>query len=184
MSNDRIGDWCQTIDGQQVYAWDAQPEEVTIRALARGLLEPRFQGQTRDDRELYMVAEHCVRGSYIVPTEHALAFLFHDGHEWLFRDAPRPVKRHPDMAGYSRGCEQFQRVINRRFGLPIEAHNHPVVKHADMVMLATEQRDLMGPPPAKWQAMPAPLPDVIVPWTWREAEARFLARFAELGGVT
>lgn len=183
MSSDRKGDWCQRFDGGQVFAWDPRPEDIEIRSLARGLLEPRFQGQTRDDRELYMVAEHCVRGSYVVPPEEALAFLLHDGHEWLFRDVGAPVKRHVDMVGYKQGAECFQQVINQRFGLSPVAHHATAVKHADLVMLATEQRDLMGPAPAKWLPMPDPLPDVIVPWTWREAERRFLARFEELTDV-
>jgi hypothetical protein len=41
----------------------------------------------------------------------------------------------------------------------------------------------MAPPPAPWNlAGLAPLPGHIEPWSAGEAERRFLARYAQLGG--
>jgi len=154
---------------------------ITLAAIARGLLEPRFCGGTRADRRLYTVTEHCVRGSYAIEPALAPAFLLHDAHEWPFRDLAPAAKRHPAMRGYRLGCRRFQRVVNARFGLAPDADRDPRVKAVDLTMLATEQRDLMGPAPAKWGALPPPLPDPIVPWDAAAAEARFLARAAELG---
>ena len=58
----------------------------------------------------------------------------------------------------------------------------PEVKHADLVMLATEKRDLLGPEPKAWIPMPAPLDERIEIWPADVAEDAFLDRFAELGG--
>jgi hypothetical protein len=56
------------------------------------------------------------------------------------------------------------------------------VRHADDVLLATEMRDLLGPPPAPWPLSASPRTETIVPLTAREAEQAFLARHRELCG--
>lgn len=176
------GEWLQTHSGKTLHACDAAEDELDIEDIARGLREPRFAGQT-DGPYLYTVAEHSVRASYITPPEHALAALLHDAHEFVYRDLPAPVKRHKLLRGYKQLAEQFQWVINCWAGLDVIAHRHDAVHHADMVMLATEKRDLMGPEAGDWGRLPDPLPGTIVPWTPNAAMIRFLERYYELRGI-
>jgi hypothetical protein len=57
------------------------------------------------------------------------------------------------------------------------------VKEADNIMLMTEARDLMAPPPEPWiEAAYQPLTAKIVPWPWRVARDEFLLAFDKLGG--
>jgi hypothetical protein len=57
------------------------------------------------------------------------------------------------------------------------------VKEADLIVLATEKRDLLGPPPRLWRDLPPPLPKTLVPYSSpRWACRQFLMRFTELTG--
>jgi len=53
--------------------------------------------------------------------------------------------------------------------------NRADAKMADLVMLATEGRDITNF--VQYMVdLPDPLPDIIKPWSWEEAEHRFLYR--------
>jgi hypothetical protein len=67
-----------------------------------------------------------------------------------------------------------------RFGL--EAKLPTAVKVADLIALATEQRDLMPPHDDEWACLAGiePLPDKVVPLAARAARDLFLARYAQL----
>lgn len=177
----RDSDWSQSFSGGRIFAWDPRESDLDIRDIAMGLREPRFCSQTVCG-PLYSVAEHSVRASRIVPREWALAALMHDGHEYALKDVPTPVKRRPEMRPYVEACDRLQNVINRWLGLPLDSHEHPEVKKADIVMLATEKRDLMAAPPVPWSNLPAPLTEKIVPWDTDTAAHRFIERFYELTG--
>jgi 5'-deoxynucleotidase YfbR-like HD superfamily hydrolase len=75
-------------------------------------------------------------------------------------------------------------VINIRLQGWFLKHVMPAaVKEADNIMLMTEARDLMAPPPEPWvEAAYQPLSTKIYPWPWTIAREKFLARFHELGG--
>jgi hypothetical protein len=66
----------------------------------------------------------------------------------------------------------------RRYGLP-EALA-PIVKRADLVLLATEKRDLMGPEPRPWRPLPEPLAERIVPRNFEDSKMTFIVWFNEL----
>jgi len=59
------------------------------------------------------------------------------------------------------------------------------VKHADLVLLATERRDLMPPNNDTWSLLEGiePLREVINPWGPEKARREFLNRWVELGGA-
>jgi hypothetical protein len=179
--SERRGDLVQTFTGRQFCPLDPRAKDVCLEDIAHHLaLVCRFGGAVR---EPYSVAEHSVRVSYVAAAAgYALAGLLHDASEAYLVDVPRPVKRAPAMHAYREAEHAVQSTINRRFGLPPLADRLSEVMDADEILLATEARDLMAQPPMPWNLRAPPLPDVIVPWTWREAEARFLARFAELTG--
>lgn len=191
----RRGDWMQTASGVAFWPLDPRAEEVRIEDIAHSLsMQCRFAGHCRS---FYSVAEHSVRVSehvehllaarllgaaQEVPRTHpdvlrgALWGLLHDASEAYLVDVPRPVK--PHLGGYREAEERVMAAVCARFGLPLAPP--PEVKEADNVLLATEARDLMGPPPQPWAPMPEPLPGVIKPWAPAEARDLFLRRFRRL----
>ena len=62
-------------------------------------------------------------------------------------------------------------------------NDHVAIKHADMVALATEKRDLMPNSAEAWSYLAgiAPLPELIDPLPPAQAKAAFLAAWTQLG---
>lgn len=175
----RRGNWCQTFSGRQYWPLDPRPEEIFYEDVAHHLsLQCRFGGACR---EHYSVAEHSVRASYLVDSQHALQALLHDAAEAYVQDVVRPLKQH--LADYSIIEKLNWEAVCKRFGIPLELHEQVIL--ADEIMLVTEARDLMSKPPAPWKFARAnlePLKETITPWQPRFAKGRFLERFWELGG--
>lgn len=176
------GPWIQTWTGRVWPLLAPRPEDVVIGEIAYALAGlPRYTGHARRTERHghpYSVAQHSVLASYLVPPAHALVALLHDAAEAYVGDDSSP-KKHciPDLA-------RLERIsflaIARRFGLPIEPQLSPDVKHADLVLLATEKRDLMAPEPKSWLPLPEPSGDGISIWPPKQAERAFLRRFHEL----
>ena len=133
--------------------------------------ECRFAGHSS---HFYSVAQHSILVSEIVAPEHALHALLHDAAEAFCKDIPKPLKRMlPDYAVIERRVEA---AVFARFGLP--ATLPAEVKHADLVLLVTEQRDLMGGAEA-WSTV-RPLDTRIVPMPPTVAKNMFLHRYHQL----
>lgn len=172
----RLGDWMETFSGRHFWPLDPRPAEIDPADIAHALsLLCRYGGHV--DR-FYSVAEHCVLMSLAVPPEHALAALLHDATEAYVVDVPRPLKRHLD--GYREIEAGVWNAICLRFRL---AGDLPTsVRLADDRILLTERNALM-PRAGVWSqdAVCDPLPVVVSGWGPAQAEARYLARLAELG---
>lgn len=136
--------WLLTASGKHFDPIDPQPDMIDLVDIANGLSnECRFAGQCRF---FYSVAQHSVLVSNTVPEEYAFEALLHDAAEAFIKDIPSPIKRLlPDYRALEAKVEA---AIRTRFGLP--ASISPSVKHADLILLATERRDLMPQDGDSW----------------------------------
>jgi 5'-deoxynucleotidase YfbR-like HD superfamily hydrolase len=152
---------------------------ITIEDIAHGLGNVcRFAGHTK---EFYSVAQHSYHVSFLVEPEYALQGLMHDAHEAFIGDCPSPLKRLlPDYVALEHRVED---AVLAQFGLTRPLH--PSVKVADLIMLATEQRDLLPAHDDEWGLIRdvQPLVKTIEPWPPRAATLVFLQRFRELTKV-
>jgi uncharacterized protein len=170
--------WIQTYSGGQFWPLNARVEEVQLTDIAHALsMICRYTGHVR---EFYSVAQHSVIASLIVPFEDAKWALMHDATEAYLCDVARPVK--PFLGEYKEIENQLMGVICSKFGLALE--EPASVKQADLILLATERRDLMAAPPVPWLSTEnvTPLNGIIHPVPPAKAKEIFLKRFTELFG--
>lgn len=162
------GDYFQFADA-------ADPRGMDIETIAHALaLTNRFGGHSRLP---YSVAEHSVRVSKLCSPENALWGLMHDASEAYLTDVCRPAKAL--LPDYRRLEERIAGKIATHYGLslPIPGEVH----EADMVMCATEARDLLAPGEwAHWSLPHPPLAQRVHPLDWRHAKRAFLRRYEEL----
>lgn len=157
---------------------DPRGSELSIADIAHALsMTCRFGGHTD---VFYSVAQHCVLASRTVAEEFAYAALMHDAAEALIGDIPSPLKA---MLPCYRALEKkVEMAVFDRFNVPFPLP--PEVKHADLVMLGTERRDLMQPTTTggEWSVLKGiePREREIVPWSPAGAYNRFMNRYEDL----
>jgi hypothetical protein len=158
---------------------DPQPDQIRVDDLAWGQAYTcRFGGQSLG---FYSVAQHAVLVSQVVPEEHKLAALMHDAAEAYTGDMVGPLKQLcPDFKAIEKRVEA---AIFAKFGIALPLD--PSIKHADLRLLRTEQRDLTAGHGDSWNGLDAypPLDARIVPQSPGVAAQLWLASFYELGGV-
>lgn len=168
--------WILTHTGKRFTPLAPQVEDICIEDIAHALSNTaRFNGHANT---FYSVAQHSVHVSHIVPREHSMTGLLHDAPEAYIADMVSPLK--PYLTNYRDIEGNLWDAIAARFGLPSELPLE--VKHADLVMLATERRDLMPPHRDEWIVLRGiePLAMQINPFLPEAAKALFLQRWKEL----
>ena len=142
-------EWMQTISGRRVYPARLRVEDIDIEDIAHALSGMcRFAGHCK---HFYGVAQHSVLvAEYVMarkrPLNEARWALLHDASEAYLGDITWPLKRHPAMRGYRDLERDAMSVIATCFGL--EGPEPPIVKEADLAILATEKRDLLNAGPS------------------------------------
>lgn len=192
-------DWIQSLEGRQVFPRELKVEQVgSIEEIAHALAGKfRFTCQTQ---KRYSVAEHCVRGSRLLPPAFAGAFLLHELSEVYLPDIAGPLKPfvYVDVEGGGTmkggGLISWTELERRHTHVMLEALNlasleplvySPEIKAMDWAMLAMEKRDLWDTEPAPW-GLPHPAATDNLQFVWDPitAASAFVARFRELFGET
>ncbi len=176
----RYGGWIQTYSGVQFFPLDPRPEDVRFDDIAHALARQcRFAGHCEP---FYSVAQHSVLVSLECPAPLALLGLLHDAAEAYLVDLPSPLKHMPELACYRTWEQQLLGVIQEALLGTVCLEMPEAVKVADLVLLATEARDLLGPTPVPWThvTLPSPLTYRVRAWDPDEAEYRFRWRFETL----
>jgi hypothetical protein len=139
--------WIQTYEGVQFDPDDFTIDDIHLKDIAHALSNMcRFNGHCT---EFYSVAQHSVLVSKVAETLGGLRAaqwgLFHDAAEAYVGDIPTPLKtdtnRQREAAIMVGIAEKFELAD---LDHPLCSHIKAVVKHSDLVLMATEKRDLMS----------------------------------------
>ncbi|MEQ1966297.1 HD family hydrolase [Xenorhabdus nematophila] len=170
-----------THTGRHLNYSNVTPADIDIHDIAQGLAnECRFNGQIGN---FYSVAQHSIYVSQLVPPDFALEGLLHDAAEAYCKDIPSPLKGL--LPTYLIIERKIDVAVRRKFSLPVGLSH--AVKHADLVMLATERRDLevdtAGKPWPILTGITASDDIAIMPLTPPQALSAFMNRYHELTGA-
>jgi uncharacterized protein len=170
------GSWIQTYSGRRFNPIEPDYRAIVLQDVAHALSRLcRFNGHSQ---HLYSVSQHSVLVSHICDRQDALWGLLHDASEAFISDLSAPIKHSGMVDSFIEVEKKLQQAICQRFSLTIE--EPPSVKQADMKLLATEARDLLGNLHPDWSLSVEPLPFNIIPWSPAKAKDEFIKRFFEL----
>ncbi|HZL94717.1 MAG TPA: hypothetical protein VFB99_13770 [Vicinamibacterales bacterium] len=200
----RTGDWIQTYSGRRWWPHDPRPEDVHHEDFPAISQVVRFGGHCRG---LYTVAQHsCLVYDYVAlvhgggdaPDREACdalcrSALTHDLHEiYPPGDQLSPFLRPLDATGihWLRSVsDSAAACVRKRLEVPYALPGS--VTHADLVLLATERRDILVTPECLlpfWAQLPEPWSQRIEVWpaerAWAEWRDRFTACFGWTPGDT
>lgn len=187
MEQHKTSDWMQTHSGRRVYPLELEPDMICLADIAASLAKQcRFSGHCR---QFYSVAEHSIRMTQVFPQNAPLQrwALMHDAAEAYLSDVTRPIKRRVHVVvrdavrTFSDVEHEILDMIATRYGLQ-QPMPKAEIEYGDMVMLATERRDLLHSTEDSWCCDGhEPLPQKIEPRGPEVAEADFLAMARVLG---
>ena len=184
--------WQRMLSGRRLDLLDPSPLDIEIEDIAHGLARvARWNGQTVGDHA-YSVAEHCVLVSDICglirpgwPDKWRLAALLHDAPEYVIGDMISPFKTALGF-DYKAFEHRLESAIHMRFSLPVDLPQtvEEIIKRADKASAFFEATQIAGFSDAEGAEIfgrPRGLAPVkLKPLPTKEAQAKFLKRFAEL----
>jgi 5'-deoxynucleotidase YfbR-like HD superfamily hydrolase len=181
--------------GRRLDLLDPSPLDIEIEDIAHGLARvARWNGQT-SGAHIFSVAQHTLlvdalaRRRTRLDARARLAILLHDAPEYVIGDMITPFKAVIGDA-YKAVENRLLGAIHLRFGLPplLPAELSRLIKSSDRAaayLEATrlagftlpEAKRFFGTPPEVSAALER---DYLTPWSAKDAQARYLKRFAEL----
>lgn len=171
-----ITDCIQVCDGRYFNLRNPAQNWFSLDQIATALSRIcRFTGHTR---KFYSVAQHSVLVSRVAPEQFAFAALMHDSAEAYVGDVASPLKAM--VANYASIEAGIVSAIAKVWGFPYPLPD--AVKHADLIALATERRDLMAEHRVPWGCLHgiAPVAERIIPVDCDAAKEMFMQRFGEV----
>ena len=190
--------WQRMLSGRRLDLLDPSPLDVEIADIAHGLARvARWNGQT-EGAHIFSVAQHTLLVDIVARTrwpsldrKARLEILMHDAPEYVIGDMISPFKAVIGDA-YRAVEARLLAAIHLRFGLPpaLPAKLTRLIKSSDRAaayleatqlagFAESEAKRFFGTPPE----VPATLErDYLTPWSAKDAEARYLKRFAALKG--
>lgn len=183
--------WIQTYTNLEFRYDDINPDRICLEDIARALSrQARFLGHTN---RVYSGGEHSWHVSKrveVLAREHGMSDKavvmcakwghLHDASEAYVGNLPAPLKQLPFMEGYVALEKDLQSAIKKKFCIVVTPEMEAFVKHADLELLNTERRHLLGPSPAGWIPLPPPIDIRLYHWNPVQAEQAFLARWKGL----
>ncbi len=170
-----VGSRIMTATGEYFDFLNPQTYKFDITAIAHSLsLQTRWTGNCRC---FYSIAEHSVRASLLSSHQNALATLLHDAAESVTGDCSTPLKK---LLKRFQEIEKATEIeLFKQFDIKFPFDKE--VKVCDLIMLATEKRDLMGDD-SYWEMLEgiSPSPKAIKPWSPNKAKKKFLERYEQL----
>jgi uncharacterized protein len=187
--------WQRMLSGRRLDLLDPSPLDVEIEDIAHGIARvARWNGQTAG-AHIFSVAQHTLLVEAIARRRNSLdrrarlAILLHDAPEYVVGDMITPFKA---VIGdsYKAVEKRLLAAIHLRFGLApaLPAELARLIKSADRAAAYLEATRLAGFTAAeakRFFGAPAEVPsalerDYLVPWPAKDAEARYLKRFAAI----
>lgn len=169
-------DYLSTSSGKRFCLQAPDAAQIDIKDIAHGLAyQCCYNGQTS---HFYSLAQHSLLVASLVPHPYRLAALLHDAAAAYFGDMAGPLRYLvPDLPALK---DRIMTAVGEKFA--ITDFNPAAVRHAHLVALATEQRDVY---PGTGETLrlpsaPAPLPRRIEFVSPEEAKYQFLEQFFEM----
>lgn len=161
-------------------SWDIlapSPARVRWPAVAASLAKQcRWTGHCGP---FYSVAQHSVHVAELLPAGLRIYGLLHDAEEFATGNINRPMKRALAQLGAGEALDMIalstKAAVIRAAGLPwpLPGDIAGQVKQADLVMEATERRDVVLECAPAHYPLPPGAGFKIKPWEWGQAEAIF-----------
>jgi len=127
-----------TWSGKQLHLLSPEATQIEIEDIAHGLAyQCCFNGQTR---HFYSVAQHSMLVAQLVPAQHRLAALLHEGATAYLGEIARPL-RHLVLE-VQLIEKKIMAACSEKFG--VADFDTPAIRRAHSVALATEYRDLLS----------------------------------------
>ena len=172
--------YVSTFLGNRFFLTSPHIDDVAIEDIAHGLAyQCRFNGQTS---AFYSVAQHSLMVMSLVPESLHFQALLHDAAEAYLGDMVKPLKQlFPQFSVIE---SRVMDIIGQRFAVDLTRLD-PAIKHADIVALATEKRDLMPYSTEAWSYLEGidALPGIIEPMGPQAAKEAFLQAFRSLSAA-
>jgi 5'-deoxynucleotidase YfbR-like HD superfamily hydrolase len=184
--SDRSGYYIRTFTGRKLH-WDhVDKHDYSILDIAHSLgSRVRWSGHVKRVKDKFIsIGQHSVIVHDIIAkmpnstVSKRKQGLLHDGGEAYMPDFPSPLKWWMRACGNDEIFKLEHRVdkaLCKHFDIqyPFE----PEIKEADLIALATENRDFMPDGSTERNFMPEPMAKKLVPWGPDRAEREFLKRW-------